>query len=83
MPNLEAVLESSNINAIGIALDYRNPQEASDFVADLNLTMPILLGDRHTQSNYKISVLPTYYIINEPLQITVRSVGYSSELGIK
>ncbi|AQQ01780.1 heme-binding protein [Pseudoalteromonas aliena] len=83
MPNLEAVLESSNINAIGIALDYRSPQEASNVVADLNLTMPILLDERCTQSNYKISVLPTYYIINEPLQITARSVGYSSGLGIK
>ena len=83
MPNLEAVIEDSNINAIGIALDYRSPQEVSDFVADLNLTMPILLGDRHTQSNYKISAFPTYYIINEQLHITARSVGYSSELGIK
>nr|WP_273048854.1 hypothetical protein [Pseudoalteromonas sp.] len=83
MPNLEAVLESSNINAIGIALDYRNPQEVVDFVSDLNLTMPILLGDRHTQSNYKISAFPTYYIINEQLHITARSMGYSSELGIK
>ncbi|WP_064435832.1 TlpA family protein disulfide reductase [Pseudoalteromonas neustonica] len=83
MPNLESVTEDSNINAIGIALDYRNPQEVVDFVSDLNLTMPILLGDRHTQSNYKISAFPTYYIINEQLQITARSMGYSSELGIK
>lgn len=83
MPNLEAALVDSDINAIAIALDYENQQAVSDFMTDLNLTMPILLGDNKTQSNYKISAFPTYYIVNEQLQISARSVGYSSELGIK
>ena len=82
MPNLEAVLESSNINAIGIAFDYKNEQEVAHFVDELNLTMPIVLGDKHTQANYKVSAFPTYYVINEKLQITARSMGYSSQLGI-
>ncbi|KTF13473.1 TlpA family protein disulfide reductase [Pseudoalteromonas sp. H105] len=83
MPNLESALKGSSINAIGIALDYKNPQEVTNFVTDLNLTMPIVLGNNHTQSDYKISAFPTYYIVNEQLQITSRSMGYSSELGIK
>lgn len=82
MPNLENVLSHSDINAIGIALDYKNEQEVAQFVDELNLTMPILLGNRHTQTNYKISAFPTYYVINGQLQITSRSMGYSSELGI-
>ncbi|MDQ9091347.1 TlpA disulfide reductase family protein [Pseudoalteromonas haloplanktis] len=82
MPNLEAALLDSDINAVGIALDYKNQHEVMQFVDELKLTMPILLGDQQTQSNYKISAFPTYYVINEQLQITARSMGYSSELGI-
>lgn len=82
MPNLEAAISDSDINAIGIALDYKNEQEVAQFIDELKLTMPILLGDKHTQSNYKISAFPTYYVVNEQLQITARSMGYSSELGI-
>ena len=82
MPNLEAALLDSDINAIGIALDYKNAQEVAQFISELKLTMPILLGDRNTQSNYKISAFPTYYVLNEQLQITARAMGYSSELGI-
>jgi thiol-disulfide isomerase/thioredoxin len=82
MPNLEAALVDSNINAIGIALDYKNEQAVAQFVSELKLTMPILLGDKNTQSNYKISAFPTYYVIDQQLRITARSMGYSSQLGI-
>ncbi|CAM3962514.1 hypothetical protein PMAG_a1041 [Pseudoalteromonas mariniglutinosa NCIMB 1770] len=82
MPNLEAALLDSDINAVGIALDYKNQHEVIQFVDELKLTMPILLGDKNTKKNYKISAFPTYYVINEQLQITARSMGYSSELGI-
>lgn len=82
MPNLEAALVDSDITAIGIALDYKNAQEVAQFIDELKLTMPILLGDKHTQSNYKISAFPTYYVVNEQLQITARAMGYSSQLGI-
>jgi len=82
MPNLEAAIKGSDINAIGIALDYKSTMQVEEFVSDLALTMPILLGNEQTQANYKVSAFPTYYIINEQLQISARSMGYSSQLGI-
>ncbi|MFY8272827.1 TlpA family protein disulfide reductase [Pseudoalteromonas sp. SSDWG2] len=83
MPNLQAAFADNQVNAIAIALDYQNAAEVSEFVADLNLTMPILLGSENTAKQYKISAYPTYYVIDESLSITARSMGYSSELGIK
>ncbi|MGS0497327.1 hypothetical protein ACU8V4_09055 [Pseudoalteromonas mariniglutinosa] len=49
MPNLEAALLDSDINAVGIALDYKNQHEVIQFVDELKLTMPILLGDKNTK----------------------------------
>ena len=83
MPNLNTAYEEGSINAIAIALDYKTPEQVKSFANELQLSMPILMGDNHTRSNYKISAYPTYYVINEQLQISARSMGYSSQLGIK
>ncbi|ATG58730.1 MULTISPECIES: TlpA family protein disulfide reductase [Pseudoalteromonas] len=82
MPNLQSTLINSDINVIGIALDYKNEQQVTQFIDDLNLSMPILLGNQYTQSNYKVSAFPTYYVINANLQITAHAMGYSTQLGI-
>ncbi|RZF77334.1 TlpA family protein disulfide reductase [Pseudoalteromonas sp. CO325X] len=83
MPNLQSAMDDGDINAVAIALDYQSEQQVQDFVADLSLSMPILLGSAQTAKQYKISAFPTYYVIDESLRITARSMGYSSELGIK
>lgn len=82
MPNLEAAIAGTDIKAIAIALDYTSEAQVNTFITDLQLTMPILLGNNQTQTNYKVSAFPTYYIVNEELKITARSMGYSSQLGI-
>lgn len=83
MPNLQSAMDDGDINAVAVALDYQSEQQVQDFVADLSLSMPILLGSAQTAKQYKISAFPTYYVIDESLRITARSMGYSSELGIK
>jgi thiol-disulfide isomerase/thioredoxin len=82
MPNLQSTLIDSDINVIGIALDYKNEQQVIQFIDDLNLNIPILLGNQYTQSNYKVSAFPTYYVIDANLQITAHAMGYSTQLGI-
>ena len=82
MPNLQAAIADTSTRAIGIALDYQSEKEVKAFVKDLDLDFPILLGNQQIQANYKVTAFPTYYVINKNMQITARSMGYSSELGI-
>ena len=83
MPNLEKAYQQGELNAVAIALDYKNIDEITQFTDSLNLTMPVLLGTRYTGQDYKVSAYPTYYVINEQLAITAHSMGYSTELGLR
>lgn len=83
MPNLDKLYKQDKLNAIAIALDYSSQQEITAFTDKLALSMPVLLGDHSVASNFKVKAYPTYYVINEDLKITERSVGYSSELGLR
>lgn len=83
MPNLDRLAKNGSINAIAIAADYESKQQVQAFVDDLSLSMPVLLADSHTASNYKISAFPTYYVISEDLKIIAKSMGYSTELGLR
>ena len=82
MPNHDKLHANGSINAIAIAADYTSIQAVKDFTRELNLSMPVLLGDKNTASNYKVSAFPTYYIISDELKITNKSLGYSTELGL-
>ncbi|QPB83993.1 redoxin domain-containing protein [Pseudoalteromonas rubra] len=83
MPNLNKLHEQGKVNAVAIALDFDNPDAVSSFVEDLSLSMPVLLGNSHTASDYKVKAYPTYYVLSDDLKVVERSVGYSSELGIR
>lgn len=82
MPNLEKLYREGSINAVAIALDYQSLEDISTFTADLDLSMPILLGNLNTASNYRISAYPTYYVINPELKVISRAMGYSTEFGL-
>ncbi|WP_404339124.1 TlpA family protein disulfide reductase [Pseudoalteromonas mariniglutinosa] len=83
MPNLERAFKAREVNAIAIALDYETPQAVQAFSQELELTMPVLLGSSHTRQDYKVSAYPTYYVLDEELNIISRSMGYSTLLGLK
>lgn len=83
--NLEALWQDNKetVNAIVVAQDYQSIQEIQDFVDDLNLNMPVLLGTQKTQKDWSIFAFPTYYVITPEGKIKWRSVGYSTELGLR
>ncbi|CAH9064744.1 Thiol-disulfide oxidoreductase ResA [Pseudoalteromonas sp. CIP111854] len=83
MPNLNKLYEQKDINAIAIALDYDNVEQIQKFASDLDLTLPILLGNHNISANYQISAYPSYYVLDENSNIIARAVGYSSELGLR
>ncbi|MCF2825365.1 MULTISPECIES: TlpA disulfide reductase family protein [unclassified Pseudoalteromonas] len=83
MPNIDKLHQQGKVKAVAIALDYRSTEEVTKFVSDLQLDMPVLLGNQTTAQAYKVQAYPTYYVLDENFKITERSVGYSSEIGIR
>lgn len=81
--NLEQFNTDGSLAVIAIALSYQSPNEVAEFVSDHQLGTQVLLGTRRTMEEYKIEVFPTYYVLDEQKQVISKSVGYSTELGMK
>ncbi len=82
--NLEKMKQSSTSDALtvyAVALDYENKESVADFMRKHQLSFPVLLGEARTRNDYKISVYPTYYILDNEGYIHSHTVGYSTKLG--
>lgn len=66
-----------------IALDYGSLDEVREFIAETGVSLPVLLGNAQTSSDWQISAFPTYFVIDENGDIASRSVGYSTSLGLQ
>jgi len=83
MPNLKYLqADNEGLAVYAIALQYDSPQQVADFVADLDLKVPVLLGNQQLAADYQIQAFPTYYVINAEGQISAKSLGYSTALGL-
>ncbi|TDR16876.1 TlpA family protein disulfide reductase [Marinicella litoralis] len=66
-----------------MALSYGNRIEVTQFVADLDLQVPVLLGTAQQMVDYQIQGFPTYYVIDETGHLAAKSMGYSTEIGLR
>ena len=83
MPNLKYLqADNEGLAVYAIALQYDSPEQVSEFIADLDLQVPVLLGNQHIAADYQIQAFPTYYVIDEKGQISAKSLGYSTALGL-
>ena len=83
MPNLKYFqADNEGLAVYAIALQYDSAQQVADFVADLDLEVPVLLGNQQLATDYQIQAFPTYYVINAEGQISAKSLGYSTALGL-
>ncbi|WP_052379845.1 MULTISPECIES: TlpA disulfide reductase family protein [unclassified Pseudoalteromonas] len=82
MPNLQNKVSDGSVNAIAIALDFDNSEQVKEFTNNLGITFTVLLGNHQIRQNYQIEAYPTYYVIDENLKLSARSMGYSTELGL-
>ncbi len=82
--NLESLNQSqyANLNIITIALDWNSIEEVDAFLAQHQLTMPVLLGTESVRKQYKITAFPSYYLISNKGKVISKSIGYSTELGL-
>lgn len=84
--NLNALREARSndeLEILVIGLSWEHEQELLEFKNDLELTMPVLIGSDQQMQDYKIKGFPTYFVIDEEGNVTHRSVGYSTELGMR
>jgi thiol-disulfide isomerase/thioredoxin len=80
--NLDAVSEQE-YNIIRVALDYQSVEEIEAFQADNKVAGTILLGGKQHKERFNISGYPTYYVLDENLQVIRSDMGYSTYLGLK
>ncbi len=66
-----------------MALAYEDQAAVERFVEDLALNVPVLLGSEQQMQDYQITGFPTYYVIDETGKLVSRSMGYSTELGMR
>jgi thiol-disulfide isomerase/thioredoxin len=76
------VVDTQKYNVIRIALDYQSVEEIEAFAQDAEVKGTILLGGPPHKQRFNISGYPTYYILNENLQVIKRDMGYSTSLGL-
>lgn len=84
--NLNELRESRSSDELMImmvALSYEQVSEVEAFVHDLELQVPVLLGSEQQMHDYQIMGFPTYYVIDEAGRLDSRSMGYSTELGMR
>ena len=81
--DLRAARSEDELVILMVALSYENRAEVEAFVADLNLQVPVLLGSDQQMQDYQIVGFPTYYVIDEAGKLINKSMGYSTELGLR
>ncbi len=66
-----------------VALSYEDPAEVRRFATEHALNVPVLLGDAATASAWRVSAFPTFYVLDADGRVTSRTVGYTTELGLR
>lgn len=83
MPNLKYLqADNEGLVVYAIALQYDSAEQVSGFIADLDLQVPVLLGNQQMATDYQIRAFPTYYVIDEKGHVSAKSLGYSTALGL-
>ncbi len=85
-PNLNDLREArseEDVMIFMIAQSYESIAAVEEFVADLDLKVPVLIGHEQQMQDYKIKGFPSYYVVNEAGLLASRSIGYSTKLGMR
>ena len=78
MPDLSALHgeKKNNLVVIGIAMDYRNAKQVTDFADGLLVDYPIVLGNAQVASQIgPVQGLPTTYLYNPDGKMVAQQVG--------
>lgn len=68
--------KKNNLVVIGVAMDYRDPKQVTDFAEGLLVTYPIVLGNaKVTNQIGPVQGLPTTYLYNPEGKMVAQQVG--------
>ena len=82
--NLDGLVANGQLAwARAVALDYGSLDEVREFIRETGVSLPVVLGNAETATDWQVRAFPTYFVIDENGDITSRSVGYSTYLGLK
>lgn len=77
------VVDENEYNVVRIALDYQSVEEIKAFAKAAGVKGTVLLGGEPHKERFNISGYPTYYILDEQLQVISHDMGYSTSLGLR
>ena len=80
--NLDS-LDPNKVNLVRIGVDYQNVEALSQFVDEVGIKGDVLLGNRQTMKDFKVTAFPSIYILQLDGSVVGRSVGYTTSLGLK
>ncbi len=78
IPDLVALHEDrrNNLVVIGIAMDYRNPKQVTDFADQMMISYPVVLGDYKMAAQIgPVRGLPMTYLYNPQGKIVAQNMG--------
>ncbi|MCB1586069.1 MAG: TlpA disulfide reductase family protein [Gammaproteobacteria bacterium] len=81
--DLREARTNDELEILAVGLSYEYPAEIQDFANELQLNIPVLYGTNQQMEDYQIKGFPTYFVIDEDGRVTHRSVGYSTEIGLR
>ncbi len=85
MPNLQDFHHDNKdkVNVVAVALSYESREEVVDFIEQNEFEFDYVLGNMKVSEAFKIEGYPTYYIADEDGKLVSKSMGYTSEIGMK
>ncbi len=69
-------LKDEGLVVVGVGLDRGGAGVLKPFVASNNVTYPILVGNPAIQAEYRVSGIPTTFILDRDGRIVTKHVGY-------
>lgn len=78
-----SIIDESEYNVVRVALDYSSTEEVQQFIDGVGVSGTVLMGNNVHKDVFNINAYPTYYVLDEALQVVANDMGYSSTLGIK
>jgi peroxiredoxin len=83
LEDLKQARPGNELSIIAVALDWSQRQDVQRFVDEHRVSFPVILGNPKVAADWKIRAYPTYYVLDQDGKIVGRSLGYSSELGLR
>lgn len=83
LADLRRARPTEEVEIVAVALSYADQAEIKTFLDRHDVNFPVLLGQEDTARAWRVTAFPTYYVIGPDRDIRHRSIGYSTELGLR